>query len=721
MGESNRSGGVLRGALFGAAVLAVAFCGTAGVRSAPVGLWNFDLPGDLTHADTGADFSLVGTHESVEGVGSGDGAARVGIGSYYACSHGIPANGGGALVNEYTVVMDVQTYGRGLWHCLLQTNQINSNDGEVFVNYPGRVGVSSTGYSFPRMLDAKTWYRIAIVVDNGDRFEIYADGMLILDGTSQSVDGRFSLDPSVLFFADDNSEDGELDVSRIALYDTALSPTEVVALGGLGGMSHFVTRPFLQNVKTDGISVMWETEALETAYVEYGPDASYGFSQSGVDVDSGSGTRIYTAIITALSPASTYHYRAVSGGEVTEDRTFTTAPEGFADFSFGVWGDSQGYNHGDFDRDPTEPTRAIFDHMVGEGIDFAVTVGDLAEIGGSYTDTRVFHVDRAVSHVGGRDVPFFTAWGNHDGTSSAIIRKYTDLPSKDRGSPYHAGYGSYSFDYGGCHFVCIDYLCESSDVPGWVEQDLQSQVAQNAMFTFVFVHRAPYYERWYEGQQNLRDDLVPLMEQYGVDVCFSGHMHGYHRGLLNGVYYCVTGGGSWLDHSEPLVRDWEHMTVGGYHDVAPDIEGGLIHEYVEVDVAGGVMTARMMALHPDGAFREVLDTFSKETDHSGVQDDPQHIERSGLLPNAPNPFGGTSTISFVISGKSDERVPTSLRIYDPAGRLVRALGGVDYEPGRHQIHWDGRDRDGRALPSGIYLCELNAGAYTARGKVTVLR
>ena len=52
-----------------------------------------------------------------------------------------------------------------------------------------------------------------------------------------------------------------------------------------------------------------------------------------------------------------------------------------------------------------------------------------------------------------------------------------------------------------------------------------------------------------------------MMEKYGVDVCFSGHMHGYERGDLNGVYYCVTGGGSGLDIPEPLVREWPHMTV----------------------------------------------------------------------------------------------------------------------------------------------------------------
>ncbi|MCK4409805.1 MAG: hypothetical protein KAW67_06950, partial [Candidatus Eisenbacteria sp.] len=158
-------------------------------QSPPVGLWNLDTPADLTTADVGNDLVLVGSHAYVEGTEPGDGAARIGSGSHYICDHDIPANGGGAYVNEYTVVMDIKTFGRGLWHCFLQTNQTNSNDGDVFSDYPGRAGIGSTGYSFPRMLDARTWYRIAIVVDNGDRFEIYADGILILDGTSQSVDG----------------------------------------------------------------------------------------------------------------------------------------------------------------------------------------------------------------------------------------------------------------------------------------------------------------------------------------------------------------------------------------------------------------------------------------------------------------------------------------------------------------------------------------------------
>jgi len=615
------------------ALLTVALTiGTATAQSPPVGLWNFDDPGDLTLADTGIDLVLTGVHQAVDGTEPGDGAALIDVGSHYTCDHGIPANGGGSLVNEYTLVMDIQTYGRGIWHCFLQTSPLNGNDGDAFISPYGHVGVGDTGYSTPRMLDARTWYRMAFVVDNGARYEIYADGTRILDGTPQAVDGRFSLDPTALLFADENSEDNEVHVSRIALYDQALSEAEVVALGSLGGLDHFFTRPYLQNVKTDGISIMWETEALESGTVEYGLDAGYGEIATATAVDSLNGTFIYTAVLTGLLPGTTYHYQAVSGTHDSGDRSFTTAPAGEADFSFAVWSDSQGYNGGDYPRDPTEPSKAMFDHMRTEGVDFAVTSGDLAEDGGNYEQSKVFFVDRPLTHLAGQGIPVFIAWGNHDGGSDAVIRKFTDLPSKDRGAPYHAGYGSYSFDHGGCHFICIDYLRDNSDIPGWLEQDLQTPAAQNARFIFLFIHRPPYCERWIDGVQYLRDNLVPLMETYGVDACFSGHMHGYNRGWLNGVHYCVTGGASWLE-PDPLVHDWPHMTVGGYHDLAPDIDGGVVHEYVKVEKVGDTFTATMFAFDPDGSYREVLDSFTG-TSSTGqtVSADLSCVPDSGTVP-----------------------------------------------------------------------------------------
>jgi flagellar hook assembly protein FlgD len=74
----------------------------------------------------------------------------------------------------------------------------------------------------------------------------------------------------------------------------------------------------------------------------------------------------------------------------------------------------------------------------------------------------------------------------------------------------------------------------------------------------------------------------------------------------------------------------------------------------------------------------------------------------------PNP--ATDSLRFTL------QVPTgstgSLRIYDLRGRLVHAR---EVPSGTHFGEWDGRDEQGRRLPSGGYLLKLDgAGAPVTR-------
>ena len=41
--------------------------------------------------------------------------------------------------------------------------------------------------------------------------------------------------------------------------------------------------------------------------------------------------------------------------------------------------------------------------------------------------------------------------------------------------------------------------------------------------------------------------------------------------------------------------------------------------------------------------------------------------------------------------------------------------------GEHALPWDGRDGDGRSLPSGAYLCRLEADGRTSALRVTLVR
>jgi len=73
---------------------------------------------------------------------------------------------------------------------------------------------------------------------------------------------------------------------------------------------------------------------------------------------------------------------------------------------------------------------------------------------------------------------------------------------------------------------------------------------------------------------------------------------------------------------------------------------------------------------------------------------------------APNPFNPRTEIAFELPAS----VRVSLSVYDAAGRRVRTLvAGEDMGVGRHAVRWDGCGDGGRRLPSGSYLCRLEAG------------
>jgi hypothetical protein len=91
-----------------------------------------------------------------------------------------------------------------------------------------------------------------------------------------------------------------------------------------------------------------------------------------------------------------------------------------------------------------------------------------------------------------------------------------------------------------------------------------------------------------------------------------------------------------------------------------------------------------------------------------------------LMPNAPNPFAGTTLIRFSIPSQA----AVDLKVYDVRGRLVKSLvdsrGGA-MTPGIHEVRWDGRDNNRRKVASGVYFYRLSSGGMSATRKMVVLR
>jgi hypothetical protein len=79
------------------------------------------------------------------------------------------------------------------------------------------------------------------------------------------------------------------------------------------------------------------------------------------------------------------------------------------------------------------------------------------------------------------------------------------------------------------------------------------------------------------------------------------------------------------------------------------------------------------------------------------------IARLSLAQNSPNPFAEETAIRFSVP--APER-PVTLRIFDVAGReIARPVDGA-LLLGERRVVWDGRDGEGRIVPSGVYFYRL---------------
>jgi aminopeptidase N len=99
---------------------------------------------------------------------------------------------------------------------------------------------------------------------------------------------------------------------------------------------------------------------------------------------------------------------------------------------------------------------------------------------------------------------------------------------------------------------------------------------------------------------------------------------------------------------------------------------------------------------------------------TGIFDDaPARLALS--VATNPSPRGATLTYSVPSDGH------VSLAIYDAAGRLVRRLVDARAPAGVRTVAWDGADRSGRAVASGVYFARLATEAGSASGKLLVVR
>ena len=88
-----------------------------------------------------------------------------------------------------------------------------------------------------------------------------------------------------------------------------------------------------------------------------------------------------------------------------------------------------------------------------------------------------------------------------------------------------------------------------------------------------------------------------------------------------------------------------------------------------------------------------------------------------LYQNYPNPFNSSTKIRFSVPKFSQVEV----NVYNSLGQLVNQLTKREYQPGTHQINWDGSNFMGESVGSGVYFVSLKSDNFIQTKKILYLR
>ena len=312
-----------------------------------------------------------------------------------------------------------------------------------------------------------------------------------------------------------------------------------------------VRGPYLQSGTSSSVIIKWRTDEATDSLVRYGLDHDpEGLQLSATNSTS---TTEHAVQLTGLSADVKYFYSVgtssalqLAGGD--SDHFVVTAPVPGTAKPTRIWviGDS-----GTANRNARAVRDAFLNFTESRNPDLWIMLGDNAYYHGTDNEYQ-----RAVFNTYSQVLPRTVLWptlGNHGkGTSDSTTESgpYYDIFSLPRngeaGGVASGTEAYYSFDYGNIHFVCLNSETDPSPdgaMMTWLEADL---AANDKEWIIAFWHRPPYSRGSANSDTDsrqiaLRQNAVPLLERYGVDLVLTGHTHAYERSYLIDGHYGLSG------------------------------------------------------------------------------------------------------------------------------------------------------------------------------------
>lgn len=321
---------------------------------------------------------------------------------------------------------------------------------------------------------------------------------------------------------------------------------------------HLMRGPYLQVATSNSILVRWRTDALSRSRVRYGTSPDHRDQV----VDDGQLVTEHGVKLTGLQPGTKYYYSIGSISDTLQgdrDNCFVTFPERGTEkpYRIAVLGDC-----GTNSVNQRNVRDALVKYLGDNPLDNWIILGDNAYPHGTDAEyqSNFFNVYQEAFL---KKYPLYPTMGNHDyhdlDYDSSVAQTHHDvayfhdfsLPQQGEagGTPSHSP-SYYAYDLGNIHFISLDsYGIEKGkyrlfDPEGpqmkWLKKDLENN--KNRGWIIAYWHHPPYSMGSHNSDKDqelvrIRENLVRVLESYGVDLVLCGHSHDYERSRLIRGYY----------------------------------------------------------------------------------------------------------------------------------------------------------------------------------------
>jgi predicted phosphodiesterase len=302
-------------------------------------------------------------------------------------------------------------------------------------------------------------------------------------------------------------------------------------------------QPYIQSLSTESVVIHWMTEEEQPSIVRYGKDRYRLDHQVSLDDE----VNDHIVSLSGLKADTRYWYSVgdKQTGSSDEHRWFRTHPVKSRPIRVWVLGDSgePGATLEQVRDSALGQMRANPHHQaVGEYpvVDVWIALGDIAYRSGTNDQFQAALFDTFGELTS--NTSLWPVYGNHDDRRWTYFRIF-DLPENAESGGIASGTENYySFDHANAHFVILDSQESDRSADGEMAEWLRKNLAANDKpWVIVAFHHPPYTKGTHDSDnssdsrgrmQDMRENILPILEEYGVDMVLSGHSHMYERSHL---------------------------------------------------------------------------------------------------------------------------------------------------------------------------------------------